>query len=485
MTGGAGFVGSRLCARLVREGYLVISLDNYFTGSKENHVEGVEYREGHTKDIALHVPEKLDLIYHLGEYSRVEQSLQEPDLVWDLNAAGTFAVLEFWRARNLSSNVCKLVYAGSSTKFSDGGLGRNLSPYTWTKATNTELVKNYGAWYDLPYAITYFYSVYGPGEIPFGPYSTLISIFKQEAKNGHPLSVVSPGTQVRNFTHVDDTIEALVLVGAYGEGDEYGISAQESYSILEVAKMFLAGQVGKDIIMLPERAGNRMTGTADTSKIRALGWRQEHRLDEYIREFTESLADVKKTEPRVIVFTTTFHPIAGPAEIALVELMRRMPEVHFDVVTTLFSTDAQSQVSPLSNVQVHRIGHGRPLDKFLLPILGFKKARELSSKHTYLFAWSVMASYGTIAAIRLKRATNIPLLVSLADQRFDRIPFYYRALVKLVLGNADQISTTTAQAGTVTGAMPRVASNRRGDPFANQIRFIYNSILEKSQENHE
>lgn len=82
VTGGAGFVGSHLCERLSREGHRVISLDNYFTGSKENHVEGVEYREGHTKDIEKHIPETPDLIYHLGEYSRVAKSLEEPHVVW-------------------------------------------------------------------------------------------------------------------------------------------------------------------------------------------------------------------------------------------------------------------------------------------------------------------------------------------------------------------------------------------------------------------
>jgi UDP-glucose 4-epimerase len=157
VTGGAGFIGSNLCKRLVTEGHRVISLDNYFTGSRENHVQGVEYREGHTKDIARHIPETIDLLYHLGEYARVEQSLGEPDVVWDLNAHGTFGVLEFWRAHKP-----KLVYAGSSTKFGDGGLARVATPYAWTKAANTELVKNYSAWYTLPFAITYFYNVYGP-----------------------------------------------------------------------------------------------------------------------------------------------------------------------------------------------------------------------------------------------------------------------------------------------------------------------------------
>ena len=173
VTGGAGFVGSHLCRRLHAAGRQVISLDNYFTGSRDNHVAGVDYRDGHTRDIATLVPETPDLIFHLGEYSRVEKSLLEPALVWDLNKDGTFAVLEYARRTG-----AKLVYAGSSTKFGDGGLGRDQSPYAWTKATNTELVRNYGTWYALRYAITYFYNVYGPGERA-GAYGTVIEIFRQ------------------------------------------------------------------------------------------------------------------------------------------------------------------------------------------------------------------------------------------------------------------------------------------------------------------
>src|SRR3990167_25162 len=106
VTGGAGFIGSHLCNRLKAENCTVISLDNYFTGSRDNHISGVEYREGHTKDIERHIPETPDVIYHLGEYSRVEKSVEEPALVWDLNVAGTFGVVEYWRKRK-----CKPVYA--------------------------------------------------------------------------------------------------------------------------------------------------------------------------------------------------------------------------------------------------------------------------------------------------------------------------------------------------------------------------------------
>ena len=276
VTGGAGFVGSHLCERLVKDGHTVISLDNYFTGSRDNHVAGVEYREGHTKDIAKHVPEKPDLIYHLGEYSRVEKSLEEPELVFDLNKVGTFHVLEFCRNKNV-----KVIYAGSSTKFGDGGLGRDQSPYAWTKATNTELVRNYGAWYGLPHAITYFYNVYGPGERA-GTYGTVIEIFKQKYLKGETLSVVSPGTQMRNFTHIDDIISGLVMVGKDGDGDDFGIGDERQYSILEVAKMF-----GSKIDMLPPRAGNRMASDIDTAKMRSLGWKPEKSLSEYIRAITK------------------------------------------------------------------------------------------------------------------------------------------------------------------------------------------------------
>ena len=272
VTGGAGFIGSNLCRRLVTEGDRVISLDNYFTGSRENHVPGVEYREGHTKDIAKHIPETIDLLYHLGEYARVEQSLTEPDIVWDLNVHGTFGVLEFWRAHKP-----KLVYAGSSTKFGDGGLARVATPYAWTKAANTELVKNYSAWYTLPFAITYFYNVYGPGERA-GKYGTLIEIFRQKYLKGEALSVVAPGTQKRNFTHIDDIIDGLMLVGEKGSGEEYGLGNEHEYSVLEIAQMF-----GTKIEMLPERPGNRMISAIDTTRSRSLGWSARRNIGDYIR----------------------------------------------------------------------------------------------------------------------------------------------------------------------------------------------------------
>ncbi len=277
VTGGAGFVGSHLCERLFLDGHRVISLDNYFTGSRENHVTGVEYRSGHTKDIAMHVPEKPDLLYHLGEYPRVEQSFDDIEFVMDSNVVGTKAVLEFARTR-----TCKFVYAGSSTKFADGGIGKDQSPYAWTKASNTELTKNYGEWFALDYAITYFYNVYGPRERGDSKSGTLIGIFKELYEKGAPLPVRSPGTQRRNFTHVSDIVDGLVLVGERGSGDEYGLGHPDSYSVLEVAKLF-----GGETTVLEERPGNRMNSQADVRRAEMeLRWKPKYNLPDYIREIT-------------------------------------------------------------------------------------------------------------------------------------------------------------------------------------------------------
>jgi len=276
VTGGAGFIGSHLCERLSKgKDNEVFSIDNYSTGKESNHVDGVIYINGDTEEIDSLIEFNPDIIYHLGEYSRVEQSFEDIEKVWDFNIKGTFSVLQFCRKTR-----AKLVYAGSSTKFGDDGSGANQSPYAWTKSSNTQLVNNYGDWFDIDYAITYFYNVYGDREISTGKYATLIALFKEKLKKGDVLTVVNPGTQRRNFTHVNDIIDGLVLVGKKGVGDGFGIGHQDAFSILEIAKMF-----DGNIEMIPERKGNRMTADVITSKTEALGWKAVISVEDYIKKF--------------------------------------------------------------------------------------------------------------------------------------------------------------------------------------------------------
>lgn len=279
VTGGAGFIGSHLIEELVKdENNQVYSLDNYFTGSKENHIDGAEYIEGHTKDIEKLITFKPDIIYHLGEYSRVMTSFEDIELVWDMNCFGTFRVFQFCK-----ENKIRLIYAGSSTKFGEfddnNGNGKDRSPYAYFKNNNTNLINNYGNWFGLDYAITYFYNVYGGREIREGKYATLVGIFTEKTKRGEKLTVVSPGTQVRAFTHIDDIVRGLILVGEKGQGDGYCIGSENNLSILEIAKLF-----GGEIEMLPAKEGDRSFSKINLFKMKELGWTAKKNIKDYIEE---------------------------------------------------------------------------------------------------------------------------------------------------------------------------------------------------------
>lgn len=277
VTGGAGHVGSHVVEQLLADvNNKVISLDNYFNGSKKNHIAGAEYRKGHTKDIAKLVPETPDIVYHLGEYARIAPSFEEPATVYDMNIAGTFAVTEFCRQRK----VGKLVYAGSSTKFAIEGDGRHQNPYSFTKATNVDLINDYGRWYKLPYAICYFYNAYGPRENGAGTYATLIAKFEQTYLQDRPLTVVKPGTQKRNFTYVGDLARGIIMVGQKGFGDGYSLNNTKAFSILEIAKAF-----GGPVIYLDGYPGRAESGELPTKARNELGWETTVDIMDYIKDF--------------------------------------------------------------------------------------------------------------------------------------------------------------------------------------------------------
>lgn len=277
VTGGAGHVGSHLVELLAADpSNRVISLDNYFNGSEDNHIPGAVYRRGHTRDIETLVPETPDLIYHLGEYARITPSFEDVNLVYDMNIAGTFAVVEYCRSRK----VGKLVYAASSTRFAIEGDGRHQNPYSFSKAVNVDLINDYGRWYELPYSICYFYNGFGPREKGDGKYATLIAKFEQQYLKGEPLTVVKPGTQKRAFTYVKDLARGIILAGEKGHGDGYALGALTSHSILEIANAF-----GGPIEMVDGYPGREESGNDPSRAREELGWEPTVDVMDYIKEF--------------------------------------------------------------------------------------------------------------------------------------------------------------------------------------------------------
>ena len=276
VTGGAGFVGSHLCEALVERGCdRVYSIDDYSSGTTKNHIDGVHYIKGKSEDIGDLIQFNPSHVFHLGEYSRVEASFNDIDKVFSSNMNSIYKILKF-----IKKTKAKLIYSGSSTKFGDGGKNKNSNPYAWTKSTNTELIKNYSSWFDINYAISYFYNVYGGREISDGNYATVVGIFKRKYLENKPLSVVSPGSQKRNFTHIDDIINALILIGADGDGDNYGIGAHEEITVKDLAELFK-----REIEYLPERKGNRLYAELKTEKTLKLGWTPKNSIKEHIKQF--------------------------------------------------------------------------------------------------------------------------------------------------------------------------------------------------------
>ena len=253
ITGGAGFVGANLISFLLKNTkYKILSIDNYSSGLKINHIKNtkVKYIKGNTKNISTLLnskKNKINAIFHFGEFSRIYQSFLKMGECIDSNTVGSHAVFNF-----CLNNKIKLIYSATSASLGNKGRDKDLSPYAFTKSINLELLENLKRWFKMKYEIIYFYNVYGPRQISIGNMATVIGIFENAYKNKKPLPVVRPGTQSRKFTHISDTVKVCYDAWKKNKCRHYSISSKKDYSILEVAKLF-----GSKIKLLPARSGER------------------------------------------------------------------------------------------------------------------------------------------------------------------------------------------------------------------------------------
>ena len=252
VTGGAGFIGTNLIKLfLIKTKYKIISIDNYSSGKKANHIKSsrIKYINGKTVDISKLIKNSNEIksVFHFGEFARIYQSFLEMNECIDSNSVGSNAVFNF-----CLKNKIKLIYSATSASLGNYGNDKNLSPYAFSKAKNLEVLENLKKWFNFKYEVIYFYNVYGPHQICKGKMSTVIGIFEDHYKRGKPLPVVKPGTQSRRFTHIDDTVAICYLAWKKNLSRHYSISNKESFSILEVAKMFKSR-----IRFLKKRPGER------------------------------------------------------------------------------------------------------------------------------------------------------------------------------------------------------------------------------------
>lgn len=275
VTGGAGFVGTNLIKSLLlnEPNLQITSLDNYFTGKITNHIRGVEYINGNTWDASeILSNRKFDTVFHFGEYSRIVKSFDDIKFVSKSILSGTPTILQLCKEWN-----AKLIYSASSSKFGNEGKDENLSPYSWMKSKMVELIKNYGDWYGLQYEICYFFNVYGPNQITSGDYATVIGIFERQYNDGKKCSVVYPGTQTRDFTHINDIVSGLIKASSQNLNKEWHLRSGINVSIIEVAEMFGEWE------FVPERRGERFTSEefpSDTEE--KLNWKPQYNLKDWI-----------------------------------------------------------------------------------------------------------------------------------------------------------------------------------------------------------
>ena len=286
VTGGSGFVGSNLIEYLIKKTkYNIISLDDYSSGTKKNHIKSkkVKYIKGNTKDIdkiLKRYVNKIQSIFHFGEFSRIYQSFLNMNTCIKSNSIGTNAVFNF-----CLKNKIKLIYSATSASLGNKGKDKNLSPYAFTKAKNLELLENLKMWFNFKYEVIFFYNVYGPGQITKGNMATVIGIFENCYLRNLPLPVVRPGSQSRRFTHITDTVKVCYKAWKSNKSRFYSISNKDSYTILEVAKMF-----GKKIKFLPSRKGERYASALTTLSLSNKIYRTYGKinLSDYVKNFVKS-----------------------------------------------------------------------------------------------------------------------------------------------------------------------------------------------------
>ena len=284
ITGGAGFVGTNLIKYFLEKTKLnIISIDNYSSSSKRNHIKSsrVRYIKAHTKNIGSVInPKKIHSIFHFGEFARIYQSFLQMDKCIESNSIGTNAVINF-----CLKNKIKLIYSATSASLGNKGKDKDLSPYAFTKAKNLELLENMKKWFNFKYEIIYFYNVYGPNQIGKGNMATVIGIFEDFYKRKRPLPVVRPGTQSRRFTHIDDTVKICFMAWKKNLCRHYSISHRESFSIIKVAKMFKS-----KIKYLPRRAGERYASALTNMNLSNKVYKHfgKIKLRDYIKDFIKN-----------------------------------------------------------------------------------------------------------------------------------------------------------------------------------------------------
>ena len=285
ITGGAGFIGSNLCEALIKAGYFVRCLDDFSTGKRENigpflDSENFELIEGDIRDLetCMRACEGMDYVSHQAAWGSVPRSIKMPLLYEEINIKGTVNMMEAAR----QSGVKKFVYASNSSVYGDDPnlpkcedrIGKVLSPYALTKKTDEEYGRLYSELYGLQTIGFRYFNVFGRRQDPNGAYAAVIPRFVKQLLNDEAPTINGDGRQSRDFTYIENVIEANLkgmASGAEVSGEVFNVAYGGREYLIDIYNK-LCELLGKDIEPKygPDRAGDIKHSNADISKARRM-----------------------------------------------------------------------------------------------------------------------------------------------------------------------------------------------------------------------
>ena len=417
VTGGAGALGSAICKRYLDEGHRVICVDSLM---KTHDTQNIDALMNHPNfkfirhDIIEPVDfpgEKIDWIFNLACPVSAISLQVDPIHTTRTLVDGVINMLDLAKTHDAT-----ILQASSADVY--GEMGDHPFKETDDYASNANALSARACYekgkrmaetlfvdhhriHGTKIKIDRIFNTAGPhtqmtdGRLP--------SAFIYNALGNRDIVIYGDGSATRCYLHVDEQIEGIDrLMKKDGFTGPVNIGSTDEVSVLDLAKRIIEKTGSKSKIVFQEKDDAPIFRKPDTSLAqRELGWKPTKSLDELLDDMIAHYKHVGLPESRILVFATTYYPDAGLAEERLALLAREMPETEFHVVTTKFRRGLKS-IERTDNVTIYRLGLGTRFDKFLLPILGAFKARELDRKLHFRFMWSLMASYGALAGVILK-----------------------------------------------------------------------------------
>ena len=502
ITGGAGFIGSHLCEKYLNEGHRVICVDNLQTTFTPKNIERFFENKNFTfikHDIIepFRIPEKVDWIFNLACAGSYTSYQYDPVHTTKSNTIGMINMLELARkdgARLLQSSTSE-IYGDPleiPQKETYRGNVNILGPracYDEGKRCAETLCMDYHREYGVDVKIIRIFNTYGPNMDPND--GRAVTNFVLNALDGKDLVIYGDGSNTRSFQYIDDLVEGIdAMMRKDGFIGPVNLGNPGEITMKDLAELIIKKTQSHSKIVFTEGASDDPRRRCPEISLaeKELGWKPKVPLEEGLEKTIEYFKTLKRPEKKVLVFATTYYPVMGPAEEALLALSQEMPDTEFHIIASRFSGDVPA-IEQFGTDTIYRVGIESKLDKYLLPFLGVWKARKLHKEHEYRFAWSIMASYGGLAGVFFSLLyPNTIFLISLDERELDRKRGISERLIdrirKRVLRKADSVYISEV-GEEQRSKIPKGAHimERGGDTrsFVNRVKQSYADLLNKQE----